>query len=231
MMRASVFRLTPLLLLPAVALLALAVFLVHDAQPASAHHGVVWYATLTEPEDAGTGCVDAEGGVANCSDFLTDNDLYITLEPYEHQIVAFNVFQDGTLRMLFDKPITSLSARPLTLTVDGRKFHSEDGELAGGGTALQWRNTGLGWDDGDRIKLSLEQRQHRSCDGGPDSSLNPTDLRAFGGNGALTLAWMNPDTDRGFKYAVRWRKDGTAPWLNPHGVVGEVGAAESQVHP
>ena len=60
------------------------------------------------------------------------------------------------------------------------------------------------------------------CPGGADSSLNPTDLRAFGGAGVLTLGWINPETNRGMQYAVRWRKDGTAAWLNPSGAVGEV---------
>ena len=59
------------------------------------------------------------------------------------------------------------------------------------------------------------------CPGDADSSLNPTDLRAFGGKRVMTLAWLNPDTDRGFGYAVRWRKSGTAAWLNPSGAVGE----------
>ena len=59
------------------------------------------------------------------------------------------------------------------------------------------------------------------CPGDADSSLNPTDPRAFAGTRVLTLAWLNPDTDRGFGYAVRWRKSGTTAWLNPSGAVGE----------
>ncbi len=223
MMRAPILRLSPFLLLAA-ALVDLAVRLVHDAWPASAHHGVVWFATLTDPDGEGMGCQEAERGIVNCSDFLSDNDFYIPLEPHTYQVESFLVFDNGNLRLVLDNPITSLSQRPLTLTVNGSRFHSEDGELAGGGTALQWRNSDLSWNHGDAIKISLEQREAPSCDGSPggaDTSLNPTDLRAFGGDGVLTLAWINPDTDRGIGYLVRWRKQGTTTWLNSHGAVGE----------
>ena len=113
--------------------------------------------------------------------------------------MTFQVFDTGALQIQFDNPITSLSQRPLTLTVDGRRFHSEDGSLDGAGTALGWQNTGLSWSDGDTIALSLEQREHISCDGNVDSSLNPTDLRAFDGNGVLTLAWLKPGHGQGLR--------------------------------
>ena len=74
----------------------------------------------------------------------------------------------------------------------------------------------------DAQPASAQTDEAYLCPGSADSSLNPTDLRAFGGAGVLTLAWINPETDRGFGYAVRWRKSGTTAWLNPSGAVGEV---------
>ena len=75
MMRASIFRLTPLFLLAA-ALVALAVFLVHNAQPAAAHHGLVWSAILTEPAATNTtGCTQTGPGTpTDCSVALTEDE-------------------------------------------------------------------------------------------------------------------------------------------------------------
>ena len=224
-MRASIFRLTPLFLLAA-ALMAASVLLVHDAPPAAADHGAFWSATLTVPTGSGTkGCLGAGTATPHeCGMALTEHELYIPLEPNTHQVTALQVFANGALQFSLNNPITSLSQRPLTLTIDGKRFHFEDGRFVGAGQALTWDNSGLSWSTGDTVEVSLEQRQPPTCDGSPggaDSALNPTDLRIFGGKRVLTLAWLNPDVDQGIAYMVRWRKTGTTAWLNPHGPTGE----------
>ena len=77
MMRASVFRRSPLLFLAA-ALVALAVLLVHDAPPASADHentATIWSATLTQPlSTTYLGCNNATSGIACTSASILSED-------------------------------------------------------------------------------------------------------------------------------------------------------------
>ena len=62
------------------------------------------------------------------------------------------------------------------------------------------------------------------CPGGIDSTLNPTDLRAFGGHRMLTLAWVEPKTDvnTGISYLVRLKESGTSAYLNDERARGDL---------
>ena len=210
--------------------MAASVLLVHNARPAQAHHGVVWSATLTADE-SGTyfGCDDGDANQDDCSVALTDRDFtyngatYLVDEFYwnsANDAMSFGVTKDG-------EGITGGEIKEelnsLRLNVGGTVLAVSDASL--GGTEINWAyDPPTDWTDGQQVALSLihPPDEAQVCPGDADSSLNPTDLRAFEGKRVLTLAWHNPNTDRDFGYAVRWRKGGTAAWLNPNGAVGEV---------
>ncbi len=229
MMRADLFRLSPFILLAA-ALMAASVLLVYNAQPAAAQTTPVWSATLTVDKSGGDlGCDDAPGNQDNCSTALTDNEFTynggtyrVTALIWDSDINRLLVFVSKDGQGLSGSQIkTELGS--LRLNVDGTGLAVSS--AAAGTDRIRWNfDPATDWTDGQQVSLSLIQPPDEAylCPGSPDSSLNPTDLGAFEGKRVLTLHWLNPETDRGFGYAVRWRKNGTTAWLNPHGAVGEV---------
>ena len=124
MMRASVFRRSPLLLL-ATALVALAVFMVGDARPASADHEhttTIWHATLTTP---GTGAGCEKTGQSLCRNRLTDQRFIYDGTSYTVEVLWNNVSDDQFTIGI--NPLPSNSLRDTwTLYVDGRVFNLGD---------------------------------------------------------------------------------------------------------
>ena len=152
MMRASVFRLSPLLLLAA-ALVALAVFFAPGGQPAQAQTTTVWSATLTVKDVGGgsTGCNIATA--TSCATFLTDNTFTFDGTNYTIKAVTLNA---GGLRLLLDKAVPGA----LTFRVGNTSLAVSNASL--GTREVQndvaaWTNTGLSWSDGDTVSLSLTE--------------------------------------------------------------------------
>ena len=160
MMRASVFRLSPFLLLAA-ALVALAILFVHDSPPASADHNDIWSATLTVQDIIGTwkGCQEREAN--DCSAALTDSSFTYAGESY--QVIRVFVHNSNnelliSLDKVFKADVRALDN--LTLVVDGQSFplasavseaRFNDGDQA------TWANSGLSWSVGDTVEVSLTE--------------------------------------------------------------------------
>ena len=152
MMRVSVFRLSPLLLLAA-ALVALAVLFAPGGQPAQAQTTTVWSATLTAQRiSLSNGCSNF-GGIASayCSltSVLTDNDFTYNGVNYEIQQVILG--DNGNLNVILDKAIPS----GLSLNVDGTEFSVASGILSNSDKTVEWSTSGLNWSAGDTVSLSL----------------------------------------------------------------------------
>ena len=154
MMRASVFRLSPFLLLAA-ALVALAVFFAPGGQPAQAQQSSVWSATLTVKNVAGSnnfGCSTPSHVVADrCSStsVLTDDDF--THNGVDYDVTLLAILASGTLALAMDKAIPT----DLSLNVNGTAFSVASSALSSGSMRAEWSNPGLSWSAGDTVSLSL----------------------------------------------------------------------------
>ena len=149
-------RLSPLLLLAAVALAVLAVFLVNHTPPAQAQTRTVWYATLTAG-DAGSQDIGFDSAAA----VGTLSDSIITYDGMDYDILGVFVDDTGELTFWFsaDTPPNSLKSPPsapaLTLHVGNSQFALADATLTNSDTRLVWNNTGLSWSVGDTVRLRL----------------------------------------------------------------------------
>ena len=151
MMRASVFRLSPLLLLAA-ALVALAVFVVQDSPPASADHDertTVWSATLTVKQTAGFGCTNAVSG-AQCS-----SSSVLTNDNLDGASIVRILTNSGTLVFQFDGTFQ----KNWTLHVGSSEFPLTEATLSTSSftnDTATWTSTGLTWAAGDTVELRLD---------------------------------------------------------------------------
>ena len=152
MMRASVFRLSPLLLLAA-ALVALAVLFAPGAQPAQAQTTTVWSATLTAQRVVSLlGCSTYSTTVTEkCSSTsaLTDDDF--TYNGVDYQVNVVQLGTTGILHLGLDKAIPS----GLSLNVGSTALSVASGALSNSNKNIRWTNTGLSWSAGDTVSLSL----------------------------------------------------------------------------
>lgn len=163
MIRASFFRFSPLLLLTA-ALVALAIFFVHDSSPASADHDdatTVWSAMLTM-RDLGSGAVGCNSGNAitinHCSatSTLTNNTFTIAAATYTIDEIA----TDGSgLNLSLTTEVSRgayIVLNAYSLYVGHKSFQVVDATRSGGSAndAL-WPNHGLSWSGGDVVQLEL----------------------------------------------------------------------------
>ncbi len=226
MMRASVFRLSPLFLLAA-ALMALAVFFAAGVPSAQAQNFVSDHLTV-DHSGGEFGCDDSSTALDNCSTAFDDNEF--TYSGATYRITAL-IWDSVINRMTVyvSKDGSTLSGSQIKADLGSLRLNLEErvalpfsSALAGTDRVWWSYDPASDWTDGQRVKVTLSQPHPATCSGAADSSLNPTDLRVFPGKRVLTLAWLNPDVDRGIRYAVRWRKSGTTAWLNPNGAVGEV---------
>ncbi len=154
MMRASVFRLSPFLLLAA-ALVALAVLFAPGGQPAQAQTTTVWSATLTVQDIAGggnLGCSTSSAAVSDkCSStsVLTDDDF--TYNGVDYEVVALGTLVSGQFVLILDKAIPT----DLSLNVDGTAFSVASGAPLNANKRVEWQSHGLSWSVGDTVSLSL----------------------------------------------------------------------------
>ncbi len=193
MMRASVFRLTPFLLLAAM-LMAASILLVHDARPAAADHGeeeTIWSATLTVKAFGHSGiqrgCHNAQSG-AKCSTTsnLTDDDFTYGGASYEVREVAW-VHGNSAFALGFDGHIPAGLKDVTVLYVDGTAFPlaSVTSERTSNPPieTLNIRGS-IDWSAGDTVTLELKRPA------APPSGveLAGTDLDTSGGAGHYDIA-------------------------------------------
>ena len=164
MMRASAFPRSPLLLLT-VALVALAVFFVHDSRPAAAQGTAVWSATLTADQsgDVYFGCDNNDGTQDDCSSstVLTDDEFthggstyIVNLIYWQSAIDRLTVQIVGSGNVILTGQATKTALNSLTLNVDGTALAISDA------TAMQnniyWSyDPATDWTDGRTVSLSL----------------------------------------------------------------------------
>ena len=155
LMRASVFRLSPFLLLAA-ALVALAVLFAPGAQPAQAQSKTVWSATLTVGNILTNTLVGCDDGNLDCSTVLTDDSFSYGGTTY--RVTEFQLrLSDGDLGFGLDKVF---ELDHLSLIVDGETFPLATAQVDGNvntGDARVWDNTGLSWAVGDTVEVSLTE--------------------------------------------------------------------------
>ena len=159
MMRAaSLLRLSPLLLLTA-ALVALAVFFVHDARPAAAQSAdTIWIATLDLLSNSDSCNEDPiTPGTIECSLLLTDNEFTIGDVVYQVTRVDTDPGPQGT-RIQFDKAIPANLKSSLTFHVNNRSLPLADATLAQSDKAAIWSNVRSLWSQGDDLSLRLTIR-------------------------------------------------------------------------
>ena len=160
MMRAAVFRLSPLTLL-AVALLALAVFAVQDSRPASAHHEdtvVAWSATLTQPtipDPPYLGCRNSTSSIACTStSVLTDDDF--TYGGVDYAITQVGV-GNAVASVVFDKAIPAAMQSGATLWINDTPFSFANASISSGDTTAAWGVFGdLTWEAGDIVLFGID---------------------------------------------------------------------------
>ncbi len=151
-MRASVFRLSPLLLL-AVALMALAVLFAPGAQPAQAQTTTVWSATLSVVVGTSTGLTGCSIQPP-CSSQLTDDDF--TYGGVEYTFTTIYV-SGGSLNVTVNKAIPAALKSALTLHVGSSQFALAGAAFTGNDRVMTWTNSGLSWSAGDTVSLSLTE--------------------------------------------------------------------------
>ena len=157
MTRASFLHRSPLLLLT-VALVALAVFFVHDSRPASAEHGgvTILSADLTVKVIGGGGARGCHISANVCTSALTD----IT---FNHGGVSYTIralFTDSgnALAIILDQTIPSSLKSDLTLYIDAIPFAAADATTVttlNTNDTLQWTNSGVSWSVGDTVDVWL----------------------------------------------------------------------------
>ena len=154
-MRASVFRLSPFLLLAA-ALVALAVLFAPGAQPAQAQSKTVWSATLTVGNILTNTLVGCDDGNLDCSTALTSDSFSYAGTTYRVTEAQISL-DDGRFWFGLDK-VYELDA--LSLIVDGETFPLASANVGGQvntGDSRNWDNSGLSWAVGDTVELSLTE--------------------------------------------------------------------------
>ena len=153
-------RLSPRLLLAA-ALVALAVFFVHDARPAAAEHDgtTIWTSTLTWPA-AGNSCGSAP--LTACSSLLSDDD--ITFRGTDYQITAMQTHSIAGTRVTFNKALPAEFKSFLTLHVGSTALRLSDATLASGNTQAIWLSSGALWSHGATVQLKMNQRPSSEVD-------------------------------------------------------------------
>ena len=165
MMGASTLRRSPLLLLTA-ALVALAVFFVHDARPAAADHDTsvkeIWSATLNQTQlgSNGRGCDYTHQSTTSRCNHATrlTNDGFSYLGQ-SFSVVKFVLSPSGTLDFQVDAVPSAKFRSDLTLSIGGTQFPVADAALSTsqvtGGDTLTWTSTGLSWPHGQAVEVKL----------------------------------------------------------------------------
>ncbi len=160
MMRASVFGISPLLLVAA-ALVALAVLFVQDARPASADHEntiVVWSATLTQPtipDPPYLGCRNTSTGLECSSTSVLTEDAF-TYDGVDYVITQVGV-GNSVVSVTFNKAIPPAFQSGATLWIQGRAYIFAEASISDQGKSAGWANlASLSWEADDEVRMSLE---------------------------------------------------------------------------
>ena len=142
------------------ALIALAVFVVHDAQPAEAQQTTtVWSATLK----AGTimtnvfGCWNGSSFISwRCTRTvsLTDDDFSHNGTSYSIRKITLNVATE-TLEVVLDKAFPQDIRTAGKLHVGSSRLSLSSASFSNASRTAKWSNTGLAWSNGTRVRLSL----------------------------------------------------------------------------
>ena len=206
MMRASVLHRSPFLLL-AVALMALAVLLVHDSQPAQAQT-TTWSATLTVDEYSASqlfGCDSSDPNLDNCDTALTDDDFTYNGTAYDVRRVTWT---SGSSLLVFDVAPSDGGQAPsaeeiktlfgsLTLNVDGTALAISDATVFT--FHIGWTYTpATDWTDGQSVSVSLTE---------PPAP--PTNLTVTASSGTLSLSWTAPSSGTVTGYDVHYTSSTT----------------------
>ncbi len=154
-------RLSPLLILAAAALVALAVFFVnYNAPPASADHtgtNNAWSARLTV-QDVGSGSLgclnDLSVSAKKCSTGTTLTDYEFELPDADVTIRAIFLSSSG-LEFYPSSTAQRDALQAHTLFVDGVPFRFANASRVGGTTGVRWASPGLTWSVGDTVQLIL----------------------------------------------------------------------------
>ena len=198
MMRASAFRLSPLLLLAA-AMVALAVLLVHDTPPAAADHGdgeTHWSATLTVKVSTGgnfEGCTNGES-TFECgpNGALTDDDFTFRDTEYEVQSVFL---QGGLFFFELDKELPELVFGRMALEVGDTQFRISPANVNTDRRGASLTDTGLSWTAGDTVNISLVTVPSPVSQSGVELSTETLAVTE-GGSATFTIALSaDPGTD------------------------------------
>ncbi len=193
-------RLSPLLLL-AVALVALAVFVVHDSPPAAADHGEaqsLLSATLTT-DDLGSGAVGCGNGTshtcwaAGLESFTYRNESFAF-------IVRISVDSGTLMAQLSASMHSSQEGYGLrsegVLVLDGTEFKFADATISRTGViddTASWTSTGLSWAAGDEVALELKTLPAPPS-GVYVNSIWSADLTVQSFTGGLFLGCTNSET-------------------------------------
>ncbi len=151
MMRTSIFRLSPLILLA----VALAFFFAHGAQPAQAQTTTVWTGTLTVKQlSLGLGCHSAEAD-SRCSE--TD---VLTSDQFTHgatRTISEIALDPDLDELIFNAGAVGAAVDDLTLRIGAASFPLKDATHGSGSNFNDhiWTNSGLSWSVGDTVELSL----------------------------------------------------------------------------
>ena len=200
MMRASLLRLSPVLVLAAV-LVALAVFVVHDTPPdAQAQETTIWSTTLTVAQATYsgvtlTGCGISLGIQFTCDKRMGDETFTFQGEPIIVQGVGYRSTSE-LFSLEVDYGIFSGRDTELVLRLDDEEFAESEGEVSNPGTSIDWDNHGLNWSEGQVVQVSLVERPR-------PGALDPT----FSAASAITTE-IGDGEDQGWGMAVQ--SDGKA---------------------
>ena len=155
MIRSSVFRLSPLLVL-AVALAAMAVLLVHDTRPASADHEhttTVWDTLLTQSSDTSyLGCNNSTSGM-ECTSYLREDEF--TYDGVTYAIVQVGV-GNSVASIVFDKAVPTSWRSEAELWLHNTPFTFENATVSNSGKTFAWGDFGTTWGSGNTVRVRLD---------------------------------------------------------------------------
>ena len=151
----------------AAAVVALAVFLVHDSRPAAADHGdeeTYWSATLTVKawsHGVARGCSNVEASGLRCSapSVLTDDDFTYGGASYDVTYVQ-QVANGIDFRVTFSQSLPATLKEVAVLYVDGVAHPLASATaraLTGGGEQLEFSTSSVSWAADDTVTLALKR--------------------------------------------------------------------------
>ncbi len=181
-------------MLLAVALVALAVFSVHESRPASAEHGGVTILSADLTVSILNGCNNvSEGGECSSTSVLTDDDFTHGGVTYEITVLAA---ASNQLLLRLNKTIPANLKSDLTLYIDAIPFAAADAvssTRANTNDTLTWSNTGVSWSVGQKVDVWLRAPAFAGVElfGGDldasDSHSAPTLVVAEGGSATFQV--------------------------------------------